>query len=254
MVRKNQTQTLIVLAVAALIGVALYFLVFKKDHKKIAPLPHPQQPPSKYAPQPEPHKEGFTSLAAGAVDNVGALLDDQYDLIVAPDAQVPGPHFADMVSEGGDHLKQYIEQPAKTGESMRPMERLQRIQGDRLMPRVSTSVTPFNVDVANPSSHKYMVNTPRVTSALKSRFKDYSLANMMRGDVLINYHPNVPLIAKTFQGRDDLRLDGLFTPHFTALYNKYTGRAYRGLVQKVAGAGSAGGYGGASGEIVMDGY
>jgi len=241
MVRYNQTQLVIIVGVLALVGIALYFLVFKKDNK-IAPLPEPH------------HKEEFASLAAGAVDNIGSLLDDQYDLIAAPDSQVPAAHFADMVAESGDHLKQYMEQPAKTGESLRPMERLHRLQGDKLMPRISSMVTPFNIDVANPSSHKYMVNTPRVTSALKSRYKDYSLSSFTRGDVPINYHPNVPLIAKTTQGRDDLRLDGLFTPMFTALYNKYTGAGYKSLVQKVAGAGQAGGYGGASGEIVMDGY
>ena len=122
------------------------------------------------------------------------------------------------------------------------------------MPRVSTSVTPFNVDVANPTSHKYMVNTPRVTTALKSKYKDYSMSSFIRGDIAITYNPNVPLIAKTIQGRDDLRLDGLFTPHFTALYNKYTGKAYKNLVQKVAGAGQAGGYGAASSEVLMDNY
>lgn len=198
-------------------------------------------------------KEGFTSLAAGANDNTGMLLDDSYDLISGADYEVPAVHFADMVSQG-DHMKEYVSQPKSTGESLRPMERLHRVQGKSLMPRTSTYVTPFNVDVANPTSHKYMVNTPRVSTALKSRFKDYHLSSFVRGDIPITYYPNVPLVAKTIQGRDDLRLDGLFTPYFSALYNKYTGKSYRNLVQKVAGAGQAGGYGAASGETILDNY
>jgi len=197
--------------------------------------------------------ENFTALAAGANDNTGHLLDDSYDLLQGADNEVPAPHFADMVNQG-DHMKDYIAQPADMGENLRPMERLQRIQGKSLMPRVSTHVTPFNVDVANPTSHKYMVNTPRVETALKSKYKDYSLAGFIRGDIAITYNPNVPLVAKTIQGRDDLRLDGLFTPAFTALYNKYTGKEHKNLVQKIAGAGQAGGYGGASGGVIMDHY
>jgi len=196
-------------------------------------------------------KESFTSLAAGANDNTGILLDDAYDLIPGADYEVPAAHFADLVAQG-DHMKKYVEQPKSAGQNLRPMERLHRVQGKALMPRTSTYVTPFNIDVANPTSHKYMVNTPRVSTALKSRYKDYSMASFIRGDIPITYYPNVPLIAKTIQGRDDLRLDGLFTPYFTALYNKYSGSEYKSLVTKIAGAGQAGGYGGASGSTILD--
>jgi len=226
------TQICLFVAAVILVCVILYFCMAKKSGKK----------------------EGFTALAAGANNNTGMLLDDAYDLIPGPDYEVPAVHFADMVAQGGDHMKQYVSQPKSTGESLRPMERLQRVQGKALMPRTSTYVTPFNVDVANPTSHKYMVNTPRVSTALKSKYKDYSMSSFIRGDIPITYYPNVPLVAKTIQGRDDLRLDGLFTPYFAALYNKYTGKAYKNLVQKVAGAGQAGGYGGASGETILDHY
>ncbi len=198
-------------------------------------------------------KEHFTGLAAGANDNIGTLLDDSYDLVQGADHEVPSPHFADMVNQG-DHTRQFVKNQPETGENLRPMERLHRVQGKSLMPRVSTHVTPFNVDVANPSSHKYMVNTPRAISALKSKYKDYSMSSFIRGDVPITYHANVPLVSKTIQGRDDLRLDGLFTPHFQSLYDKYTGKAGKNLVQHVAGAGQAGGYGGSSGSVVMDHY
>lgn len=194
--------------------------------------------------------EGFTSVSPGAIDNVGTLLDDSYDLIRGPEHQVPAPHFADLVPQA-DNTETFKVQE-KEGDGMRPMERLHRVQGSALMPRTSTHTTPFNVDVANPTSHAYMVNTPRATSAIKSRYKDYSLSSMIRGDIPITYNPNIPLVGKTVQGRDDLRLDGLFTDHFAHLYNKYTGKERRNLVTKVAGAGQAGGYGGASGGVIMD--
>ncbi len=226
----NNTNLWLIIGVVVVIALVVYFCMWSKKPVKTE-----------------------TFVAAGGLDNVGALLDDQYDLIHAPDSEVPASHFADLVAEGGDRL-QYIEQPPTTGTGLRPIERLHRIQGKALMPRTSINVTPYNIDVANPTSHKYMVNTPRVTSALKSRFKDYSLSSFVRGDIPIKYFPNVALIAKTIQGRDDLRLDGLFTPHFVALYNKYSGKAYKNMPIHVAGAGQAGGFGGASGEIVMDNY
>lgn len=227
----NNTNLWIIVGIIVVVAAVVYFCFWTKTSKST---------------------EGF--VAAGGLDHVGALLDDQYDLIHAPDSEVPASHFADLVAEGGDH-SQYAEQPSTTGTGLRPIERLHRIQGKALMPRTSVNVTPYNIDVANPTSHKYMVNTPRVTSALKSRFKDYSLSSFIRGDVAIKYYPNIALISKTTQGRDDLRLDGLFTPHFVALYNKYTGKAYKSMPIQVAGAGQAGGgYGGASGEVVMDNY
>lgn len=197
--------------------------------------------------------ENFTALAAGANDNTGMLLDDSYDLVQGADDGIPAHHFADMVNQG-DLMKEFVSQPKNVGENLRAMERLQRVQGKALMPRTSTSVTPFNVDVANPTAYSFRAAAPRATSALKSKYKDYSLSSFIRGDPPITYYPSVPLVAKTHQGRDDLRLDGLFTPYFTALYNKYTGKEYKNLVQKVAGAGQAGGYGGASGGVIMDHY
>jgi len=229
--KKTQRIILIVVGVAA-VCVVVYYIYYRKNSSK----------------------EGFTGLAAGANDNIGHLLDDSYDLVPGADNEIPAPHFADIVNQGDQSEYIQPEPDAANSPTMRPMERLHRVQGKSLMPRVSIDVTPFNVDVANPTSHKYMVNTPRVTTALKSRFKDYSLASFVRGDVAITYHPTVPLIAKTVQGRDDLRLDGLFTPYFNALYNKYTGKEFKSLPVKVAGAGQAAGYGGASGGTIMDHY
>ena len=198
--------------------------------------------------------EHFTGMAAGALNNVGMMMDSQYDLLQAPEMDAPTPNFADLVSENRDALNEYIaQQPESTGENLRPIERLTRISGKEMMPRVSTSVTPFNVDVANPTSYKFMVNTPRVDNgALQSRYKDSSMSTYIRGDIPINFNPNVPLVSRSRIGRDAQRLDGLFSPYFDGLYNKYTGKANKNLVMNLAGAGSAAGYGGASSEIIMD--
>lgn len=197
----------------------------------------------------KPTKEGY--VAAGGLDHVGSF--DNYELIQSPDMEVPATHFADLVDEGCDQLKQYgVQQPPNLKEQLRPMERLHRECGSQLMPRTSLSVTPYNIDVAQPSTVSYMVNTPRVQ--LKSKYKDYSLAGFIRGDIPITQHPNIPLINKTHQGLDDLRLDGLFSDNFKSLYNKYTGKAFKNVPIMVAGAGQAACYGGASGETVMDNY
>ena len=129
--------------------------------------------------------EGY--VYAGQISNVGSLLDDQYEPIGAPDCDIPAAHFADIVNDCDKSAccDEVVEQ-------INPMERLERVQSNSLMPRTSLGVTPYNIDVANPTSHKYMVNTPRVQTALKSKFKDYSLSSFIRGDIPITYNPNVP--------------------------------------------------------------
>jgi hypothetical protein len=227
-----ESKTQICLIVGIIVVVAIFLYIFFWRNKK----------------QPE-KTESY--VAAGALDNVGSFIDDQYELIQSPDADVPAPHFADMVGDVGDRLE-YIEQPESTGDGLRPTERLDRIQGQRLLPRTSLSVTPYALDVADPQSHMYMVNTPRVQ--MKSKYMDNSFANILRGDVPITYHPNVCHITKTRQDRDDLRLSGYFTPHYNSLYNKYTGKSFKSMPIHIAGAGSAAGYGGASSGIIMDNY
>lgn len=196
-----------------------------------------------------------TYVSAGGLDNIGSLDPSlSYDLVQAPDSEVPAYNFADLV-QGGDHIAPCdAGAPMVSDKNLRPMERLHRMQGSALMPRVSSNVTPYNIDLANPTSHAYMVNAPRVSTALKSKYKDYSLSSFIRGDIPITYNPNVPLISKTHQGRDDLRLDGLFTNSFLELYRKYSGKAYKNMPMKIAGAGCSGGSGGAQGEIIMDNF
>lgn len=230
---KGDKQNLLIIAGLVVIAVVVYYYwVYLPSHKK---------------------SEGY--VAAGGLDHVGSLDNSQYDSIPAPDYEVPAAHFADLVEESETNGG-YSEQPDCPGENLRPYERLHRVQGEALMPRTSLSVTPYNIDVANPASHQYMVNAPRVSTALKSRYKDYGLASMIRGDIPITHHPNVCLINKTHLGRDDLRLDGLFSDQFKQLYRTYTGDGHKNLPIHVAGAGVAacGDGAGAQGGTIMDSY
>jgi len=102
-------------------------------------------------------------------------------------------------------------------------------EGKPLMPRISKGVTPYNIDVADPISHSYMVNPPRVQ--LKDPLK--MLADPYRGDIPIKYYPNVPLVNQSRYGRDSLRLDGFFSDAFRDLYNRYTGKGYKNMPMSV---------------------
>lgn len=168
------------------------------------------------------NKEGYANI--GDISNVGSL-NDGYDLVAAPEDDVPGEHFADLV-DCGDHPGL---DPKSELKYIRPMERLHRVQGSQLMPRISKDVTPYNVDIADPVTHSYMVNPPRVQ--LKDPIK--MLADPYRGDIPIKYYPNISLVAKSQYGRDSLRLDGFFSSQYRCLYNKYTGKGYKNMPLKV---------------------
>lgn len=191
-------------------------------------------------------------VAAGALDNSGALLGSQYDLIQSPDAEIAASDFADLVSEGADNLLRQAKQPENNGENFRPMERLSRIQGSSLMPRVSNMVTPYNVDLGNPKSFKYSVNFPRIQ--LKPKLWESGLYQSTRGSIPIKYFANVPVVSISQYGRDNQRFDAMFSPGGIALYNKYTGSGYKSLPILTAGGGQASGMNGASGETIMDHY
>lgn len=234
-------NVLIIVGVIAL--VILLWCVFKKDKK------------SSYqaGTQKEIVKEGFTGLSAGALSNVGMLDVNNYDLLQGADGKnLPAPNFADLVDQG-DILGEYME-TKKEDPIEHPMERLQRIQGSSLMPRNSKSVTAYNIDVANPSSSMYKVTAPRVSSALKSKYKDYSQAGFIRGDIPISSFSNVCVVSKTHQGRDDLRMDGLFTPYYLSRFNKLIGKSNKNLVSQVSGAGVALDGSGAGGSTIMDSF
>ncbi len=169
--------------------------------------------------------ESFANI--NGITNIGSLDSMKYKRVQAPESTVDAPNFADL-ADSGDQLHQ-----------------LSQLQGSELLPRIST---PHNIDVADPAVHHYMANGPRVASMLKSRFKDYSLAGFIRGDIPLKYQPDVCLIEKTHHTRDDLRMDGMFSPHFQSLYDQYT-HGYKNMPAMVAGVGA----GGKSG-VIMDSY
>lgn len=170
-------------------------------------------------------KEGYANI--GDLDNVGSV-NNSYDIVDAPEEVVDNQHFADLIdlSTGG--------MPTSTralamGEQGNSAQRLDRIQGSELLPKTSKGVTPFNIDVADPLSHSFQVNVPRVM--LKDPIRNRS--DPFRGDIPITYSANVALVGKSRYGRDSLNLQGFFSPYQNALYNKYTGAAYKNTPMKV---------------------
>ncbi len=161
-------------------------------------------------------------MAAGAMDHLDSL-DSRYELIESPDQIIPGEHFADLV-DAGDQAK-IVGQPTRADqfETLKPLERLDRLQDKNLLPSTAAHLPQYNIDVANPATYSFAVNAPRVV--LKNRLN--MQADPFRGDVFIRYHPDIPMVAKSSNGRDSWRGDGFFSDHFAHLYNKLTGRAYK---------------------------
>jgi Family of unknown function (DUF5850) len=170
------------------------------------------------------NKEMYSNI--GDMDSVGSL-DDSLDM---QRQQRSAEYYANLVSKSEqDEYAGSLEASNPAFEGTNPMQRLERLQNSEMLPRVSRNVTPYNVDIADPKTHSYMVNPPRV------QLKDpiYILADPIRGDIPITYHPEISLVNRTRYGRDSLRLDGFFSDAFSDLYQKYTGRGYKNLPQKV---------------------
>lgn len=170
--------------------------------------------------------EGFANI--GDISNVGSI-ESSYEMLPAAELDGGGgAHFADLV-DAGDQVDVINEPQNDTLDDMRPMERLSRIQGSQSLPRISSQVTPYNVDVADPATHLFSVNAPRV------QLKNYLAmrADPFRGDIPITYFPNIALIGKSNNGRDSQRFDGFFSDHYRELYNKYTGGGMRNMPIRV---------------------
>ena len=242
----ENNNLLIVLCVVLLVGVIVYFCAGKKSNFSKGTIDNKEV-------ETDVKIENF--IASGGIDNLGSLNDNQYNLVQSPDAQVAATDFANLVSENSEGPDLAIRdslQPTYNAAGMKPMERLNRISNQSLMPRTSRNVTPFAVDLGNPKSFKFSVNQTRVQ--LKPKLFSSSLYTSIRGDTAIKYNRNVPLIAISQYGRENQRFDGLCSAGSQALYNKYTASAYKSLPVLTAGAGQAGGYGGASSETILDNY
>jgi len=209
----ENNNLLIILCVVILVGVIVYFCVGKKSSFTKGTVDNKNK-------DIETDVKIETFLHTGGQDHLGALLDNQYDLVQSPDQKIAATEFADLVSDQSDLALRESKQPVYNGTNMKPMERLSSIQGKALMPRTSENITPYAVQLGNPKSFKFSTN--------QSRVHQY--------------------------GRENQRFDGLCSAGSMALYNKYTGSAYKSLPVLTAGAGQAGGYNGASSETIMDNY
>lgn len=185
-------------------------------------------------------KQGFTTkkevepyMAAGAIDHLDSL-DSRYELIESPDEAVPAEHFADLVDSGDQAA--IVRQP--TDADIKPLERLERLQGKSMLPLTAAHIPQYNIDVANPSTYAFATQAPRVV--LKNRL--YMQADPFRGDIAIRYTPDVPLISTSSYGRDSFRGDGYFSDTFTALHSKLVGRSFKNLPLKVATQGTIADY------------
>jgi hypothetical protein len=208
-----QTNTIIIIVVVVLLVLGLLavggYYWYEKDHPSAS--------------------ESYTH--AGEFD---LSLVDQYQHINSPESHVPTPYFADLV-DGGDTSNAGQVEQANTLKFIRPLNRLDRDAESLMMPRTSKNVTPYNIDVADPKTHMFQVNMPRV------QLKDpqWQQADPYRGDIPIKFAPNVPLINKSRYGtRSSWRGDGFFSDTYKDLYAKYTGQAYLNKPIMVANEGT----------------
>jgi len=164
---------------------------------------------------------GTYSTATDADIGSPTYLDNS----VVPFASVDTPcgsenvSFGDMIS--GCNASPYMV-PESEKQDINPFDNLKQTARSQ-MPQCSKNITPYSLDVADPTTFNFAVGAPRVQ--LKDR--QWQTSDPFRGDIVINYSPETCLISRSRYGRDSLRLDGYFSDTYKALYNKYSGnRSY----------------------------
>jgi len=247
----------IILCVVILVGIIVYFCAGKSSYFNKGTIDNKDV-------ETETKIENFQNIAGN--DTSGAFLDNNYNLMQSPDAMVPANYFADLVSDaavegyqsqqegfpgkGPGHAAKQIPGNAK---NPHPMQRLRaRLTDQELMPRTSENVTPFNTSLAQPNSFKFTTNQPRVQ--LKSPQYETGLFQSLVGTPNITYNRNIPVVSTPQYTRDSVKWDGVFTKMGDALYKKMVGDSYKSMPIMTSGAGQAEGFGGSSGETIMDHY
>ena len=86
------------------------------------------------------------------------------------------------------------------------------------LPISTNEVTPYDIDIADPSYYLYQVQSPRVVKKDPLAIQ----ADSFRGDIPIKMYPGVPMVEKSIHGKESLRLDGMFSNALNGLYEKYT--------------------------------
>ena len=165
-------------------------------------------------------KEGFMNVAG--VNLLGSI-DDAYEPVRSPDELAPVEDFADLV-DAGDYGSG-ADAPTH-GDSLRPMQRLERLQGSQLLPKTTKGLTPYNVSVADPKSYYFVASAPRVL--LKDR--QWETSDKIRGDLIFSKDGTMnPMVGISRYGRDSLNLSGFFSDTYKALYNKYTTHSHKNM-------------------------
>ena len=182
-------------------------------------------------------REKYSNL--GDLDNIGSIDDASYSLVDAPEDTAPALNFARMDAAArknqgcGIPDAGCLGEPGDEGRLIRgtldkvsPMRRLEQCQGSDLMPRVSRDVTPYDIDIADPVSQLFSVNSPSVQ--LKNRQRNQ--ADFFRGDIAIQFHPNISVVGRSrFQSPEFQRLDGFFSDGYKALTERMTGKGYMNM-------------------------
>lgn len=161
-------------------------------------------------------KETFFNVAG--VDHLGPI-DDSYDRTMLPDEVAPAEVFADIVGNGDqmELVEDLVAQDPSSLQNLRPMQRLHRLQGSQLLPKTSKSLTPYNIDIADPATFSFILSAPRVV--LKDRV--WLNSDKFRGDIGIS-SGGYCMAGRSSFGRDSQNLSGFFSDGYAALYNKYT--------------------------------
>lgn len=170
-------------------------------------------------------RESYVNLSD--LNNIGTVNDPtmnaKYSRLAG--SAYNGAHFADLVGVARAS-------PADTFQDNKPntcMDRLNVLQGSQLLPRTSKAVTPYNIDVSDPMSYSYLVNTPRVYLKDRQRMQ----ANPFLGDIDIKRYPNICTIDHSKYGVSSLNTSAVFNQHSRPSFRQLTNAGYRNMPMKV---------------------
>lgn len=174
------------------------------------------------------NKEQQEGYSSSAMTHIGGLSDYEKISPFPPESSMKeyGSQYNPFYPVGMNKLEGFSQEeqplPVHSGwNEERTLNRLDRIDSD-LLPKTSTNVTPYNIDVADPTAYSFQVHAPRVIR--KDRLA--MLADPLRGDPPIKIYPDIPMVQRSQFNRDSLRLDGTFSEALAKSYDRMTGKSY----------------------------
>jgi hypothetical protein len=105
----------------------------------------------------------------------------------------------------------------------------------RIPKSYSKCVTPFGVDVTDPSIYRFSRGSPRVEYLEKDPQKDYSLSTMIRGDLSFPNAGTTCMVGRSRYGQKSLTKNGLFSPNADLRWYKLTSCNTKDYCTKVDG-------------------